>query len=185
MFAQEYLINIKSARFGIACISHTIMYIVESSSPRNLRGKARDGLSTNRCFLWSASGCVHTFVLTLPTRTSRPGPLPLITSTTEYREVRYLLEKMTGGKAKRADRGCQSEIGACTKRAAALRGLAGQKGRRRETHGGCAGIFIQKIIALNPKRALLLNFTFLVRKRGPFHGTSKKSIMPRVRIVLV
>lgn len=50
--------------------------------------------------------------------------------------------------------------------------------------GAQAGIFIQKITALNPRRVLLLNFTFLVRKRGPFHSTSKKSIIPRVRIAL-
>lgn len=35
-----------------------------------------------------------------------------------------------------------SEIGACTKRAAALRGPTGQKGRRRETHGGRTGRYI-------------------------------------------
>ena len=47
-----------------------------------------------------------------------------------------------------------------------------------------AGIFIQKITALNPRRVLLLNFTFLVRRRGPFHSASKKSIILRVRIAL-
>lgn len=35
-----------------------------------------------------------------------------------------------------------SEIGACTKRAAAARTDKGQKGKRRETHGGRTGRYI-------------------------------------------
>lgn len=159
---------------------------MKGSSSRNLRGEAWDGLSANRCFLWSASGCVHTFVLTLSMRTSRLGPLPLIVSTTEYREVRYLLEKTTGGKPKRIEedasvwnRSVHQKSRRCEDRQGAKR-----KETRKRTEGERAGIFIQKIAALNPRRALLLNFTFLVRKRGPFHSASKKSIMPCVRIAL-
>lgn len=40
------------------------------------RGERR--VRTNRCSLWSASGCVRTFVLTLPTRASRPGSPPAL-----------------------------------------------------------------------------------------------------------
>lgn len=59
-----------------------------------------------------------------------------------------------------------------------------KEANEKRTEGAQAGIFIQKITVLNPRRALLLNFTFLVRKSGPFHSTRKKSIMLRVRIAL-
>lgn len=63
-----------------------------------------------------------------------------------------------------------------------------RRGKKENARRAQAGIFIHRRslrAALNPRRALLLNFTFLVRKRGPLHSTSKKSIMPRVRMALV
>lgn len=62
-----------------------------------------------------------------------------------------------------------------------------ERSRAKGRSGEGAGIFIQKITAaLKPRRALLPNFTFLVRKRGPLQRAEQKvNNASRERMALV